>query len=41
VIGDLLVGFKYVAAVLDTLEREGRYRDLRGQPSDFVAGIEE
>jgi phosphoglucomutase/phosphomannomutase len=41
VIGDLLVGFKYVAAVLDTLEREGRYRDLRGQPGDFVAGIEE
>jgi phosphoglucomutase len=41
VIGDLLVGFKYVAAVLDALEREGRYRDLRGTPADFIAGIEE
>jgi len=41
VIGDLLVGFKYVAAVLDALEREGRYRELTGRPEDFVAGIEE
>jgi phosphoglucomutase len=41
VVGDLLVGFKYVAAVLDELERTGRYRDLEGTPADFVAGVEE
>jgi len=41
VIGDLLVGFKYVAAVLDQLERTGRYRDLEGRATDFVAGVEE
>ncbi|MGD8395757.1 MAG: phospho-sugar mutase, partial [Candidatus Eiseniibacteriota bacterium] len=41
VIDDLLVGFKYVAAVLDCLEREGRYRDLEAAPGDFVAAVEE
>ena len=41
VLGDLLVGFKYVAAVLDELERTGRSRDLEGRATDFVAGVEE
>ncbi len=41
VIEDLLVGFKYVAAVLDQLERHGQYRDVKGRPSDFVVAVEE
>ncbi len=41
VLGDLLVGFKYVAAVLDDLERNGCHRQLTGSPDDFVAGVEE
>lgn len=41
VLGDLLVGFKYVAAVLDDLERSGRHREVEGGVADFVAGVEE
>jgi phosphoglucomutase/phosphomannomutase len=41
VIDDLLVGFKYVAAVLDDLERTGRHRQVTGGVGDFVAGVEE
>jgi phosphomannomutase len=41
VIDDLLVGFKYVAAVLDGIEREGRYRDLELARDDFIVAIEE
>ncbi len=41
VVGDLLVGFKYVAAVLGSIERTGRFRDLRASLGDFVLAAEE
>ncbi|HMP58767.1 MAG TPA: phospho-sugar mutase [Gemmatales bacterium] len=41
VVNDLLVGFKYVADVLYHLERDGRYRDVVGRPSDLVLASEE
>jgi len=40
-IDDLLVGFKYVADVLKTLEREGRYGDIACTPGDLVLAAEE
>ncbi len=40
-VGDLLVGFKWMAAVLDTIERTGRYRDFTGTIGDFVVAVEE
>ena len=40
-IDDLLVGFKYVADVLKTLERTGRYRDIACSPEDLVLAAEE
>jgi phosphoglucomutase/phosphomannomutase len=41
VVDNLLVGFKYVADVLDKLERQGCYEDVRGTPDDFVIATEE
>lgn len=41
VIGDLLVGFKYVAAVLESLQRTGRYGDVSARLEDFVIAAEE
>ena len=41
VVGDLLVGFKYIAAVLESLERNGRFRDLTASLDDFVIAAEE
>jgi phosphoglucomutase len=41
VVGDLLVGFKYVADVLYHLERDGRFRDVVGRPGDLVIATEE
>jgi phosphoglucomutase/phosphomannomutase len=41
VIDNLLVGFKYVADVLDQLERQGCYEDVQGTPADFVIATEE
>jgi len=41
VVGDLLVGFKYIAQVLATLEDEGHYRDVAADDVRFVAGVEE
>lgn len=41
VIGDLLVGFKYIAAVLASLERSGRYRDVEAKLEDFIIAAEE
>jgi phosphoglucomutase/phosphomannomutase len=41
IIDDLLVGFKYVANVLKTLEREGRYRHVTASPSQLVLAAEE
>ncbi len=40
-IDDLLVGFKYVADVLKTLERTGRYRNITCSPQDLVLAAEE
>jgi len=41
VIPDLLVGFKYHADVLANLEETGSWKELKGQPSGFVLGVEE
>ncbi len=41
VIGELLVGFKYVAAVLEAMRKQGRYQDVEGTPDDFLIGVEE
>jgi len=40
-IDDLLVGFKYVADVLKTLERSGRYKAITCSPQDLVLAAEE
>ena len=40
-VGDLLVGFKYHANVLDHLERHGYFGALRGTVQDFVIAVEE
>lgn len=40
-IDDLLVGFKYVANVLKSLQREGRYRDITCSPDKLVLACEE
>ncbi len=41
VIGDLLVGFKYVARVLDAIAAEGRYGAVVATPADFLLAAEE
>lgn len=41
VIGNLLVGFKYIAAVLRSLESTGRFRDIEASLDDFVVAAEE
>ena len=41
VIDDLLVGFKYVADVLNTLERYGRYHHVKCAPEQLVLAAEE
>lgn len=41
VVDDLLVGFKYVADVLKTLDRDGRYRDVRCSSQQLVLAAEE
>ena len=41
VIGDLLVGFKYVGDIIDHLEREGRFGTVEAGPEDFIAAAEE
>ncbi len=40
-IDDLLVGFKYVADVLKSLEREGRYKAVECSPAQLVLATEE
>jgi phosphoglucomutase/phosphomannomutase len=37
-LGDLLVGFKYVGQALDGIAAEGRFRNLRGTPDDPFEG---
>ena len=41
IVDDLLVGFKYVAAVLKALDRTGSYRDVRCTPEQLVLAVEE
>ncbi len=41
VVDDLLVGFKYVANVLNALERDGRYRHVTCRPDQLVLAAEE
>jgi phosphoglucomutase len=40
-VGDLLVGFKYVGHVLDAIERDGSFGDVRGTLDDFLLAAEE
>jgi len=40
-LGDLLVGFKYVGEALDAIERQSRFHDLQGTPADFLLAAEE
>ena len=41
VIGDLLVGFKYIGHILGELEAHGRFGDVNASLDDFVLGTEE
>ncbi|NUN15809.1 MAG: phospho-sugar mutase [Myxococcales bacterium] len=41
VIGNLLVGVKYIANVLASLEDNGQFDNFRGDISDYVIGLEE
>ncbi|MDA1314952.1 MAG: phospho-sugar mutase [Acidobacteria bacterium] len=41
VIGDLLVGFKYVGDIIDHFEREGRFGTVEAGPEDFIVAAEE
>ncbi|MBX2798448.1 MAG: hypothetical protein KTR31_12280 [Myxococcales bacterium] len=41
VVDDLLVGFKHIAAVLETLETQGEVRGIRADEVAFVAAAEE
>lgn len=41
VAGDLLVGFKYVAEGLRSLEETGAYLNLKGSAADYAVGVEE
>jgi phosphoglucomutase len=41
IVGDLLVGFKYIANVLLRLERDGRYGEIEASPRDLVLAAEE
>lgn len=41
VIGDLLVGFKYVAEVLEAMQHRGAYHGVKGTPDGFLIGAEE
>ncbi len=41
VIGDLLVGFKYIGDILANLEANGRFREVEASLDDFILGTEE
>lgn len=41
VIGDLLVGFKYIGDILANLEAHGGFRDVEASLDDFILGTEE
>jgi phosphoglucomutase/phosphomannomutase len=40
-LGDLLVGFKYVGEVLEGITEDGRFRELEATPADFLMAAEE
>ena len=40
-LGDLLVGFKYVGQVLDAIADQGQFRTVRATPADFLLAAEE
>ncbi len=41
ILGDLLVGFKYIGQVLEAIAESGRFRHLQGAPGDFLMAAEE
>ncbi len=41
IVPDLLVGFKYIAHVLHSLEKEGRFNDIKASPEDLILAGEE
>ena len=41
IVGDLLVGFKYVGQVLDAIERDGQFQNVRATLDDFLFAAEE
>jgi phosphoglucomutase/phosphomannomutase len=41
IVGDLLIGFKYIAHVLETLEKTGCYQKISAQPKDLIMAAEE
>ena len=41
IISNLLVGFKFIADVLGSLDRTGRYEDVEGTSSDLILATEE
>jgi phosphoglucomutase/phosphomannomutase len=41
IIGDLLIGFKYIAHVLETLEKKGCYQNISARPDDLIIAAEE
>ena len=41
IVSDLLVGFKYIAHVLGSLEREGRYNGVQGTADELIIAGEE
>ncbi|MGA1869190.1 MAG: phospho-sugar mutase [bacterium] len=41
VVDNLLVGFKYIAFVIEELENKGRYDSFQGRAEDFLIGAEE
>jgi phosphoglucomutase len=40
-IGNLLVGFKYVGEVLEAISQDGRFADVEASPDDFLLAAEE
>ncbi len=41
IVGNLLIGFKYIAEVLRSLEAEGRYENIHAKASDLIVAVEE
>jgi phosphomannomutase len=41
IVSDLLVGFKYIAQVLDCFEREGNYKNVKASANDLILAGEE